>query len=221
MPPADAQDRGATRPCTVGLTGGLATGKSTVAGFLAAKGVPVFDADAAVHDLYGPGRAGAAAVAELFGIEVLDADGGVDRAVLAERVLGDPSARHRLEDAVHPQVREELRKWLSAIGARRIAVVEAALLIETGSFRSYDVLMVVWCDLHQQLQRARARGVPAERLQGLIAAQLPMTEKIELADVVVDNRGDLEDLSHEIDRAWSQVHRLCVERVTGPRFGMS
>jgi dephospho-CoA kinase len=136
-------------------------------------------------------------------------------------VLGDPSARHRLEDAVHPQVREELRKWLSAIGDRRIAVVEAALLIETGSFRNYDVLMVVWCDRHQQLQRARARGVPAERLQRLIAAQLPMTEKMELADVLVDNRGDLEDLSHEIDRVWSQVHRLCVERVTGPRFGMS
>jgi dephospho-CoA kinase len=202
------------------LTGGLATGKSTVAGLLTAKGVPVFDADAAVHDLYGPGRAGATAVAELFGKEVLDAHGRVDRAVLSERVLGDPGARHRLEGAIHPQVREELRTWLSAIGDRRIAVVEAALLIETGSFRDYDVLMVVWCDGHQQLQRARARGVPAERLQGLIAAQMGMTDKMELADVLVDNRGDLDDLSHEIDRAWPRVRRLCAERVIDPRWGV-
>lgn len=221
MPPTHARPPGETRPCTVGLTGGLATGKSTVAGFLAAKGVPVFDADTAVHDLYEPGRAGATVVAELFGNEVLDANGGVDRAVLSDQVLGDPSARHRLENAVHPQVREELRKWLSAIGDRQIAVVEAALLIETGSFRDYDVLMVVWCDPLQQLQRARTRGVPAERLQGLIAAQLPMTEKMELADVLVDNRGDLDALSHEIDRAWSQVHRLCAERATDPRSGTS
>jgi dephospho-CoA kinase len=201
------------------LTGGLATGKSTVAGLLAAKEVPVFDADATVHDLYEPGRAGAAVVAELFGNEVLDAHGGVDRAALAQRVLGDPGALHRLEDAIHPQVREELTKWLSTIDDRRIAVVEAALLIETGSYRDYDVLMVVWCDRHQQLQRARARGVPAERLQGLIAAQLSMAEKMKLADVLVDNRGDLDDLSHEIDRAWSQVHRLCAERAFDPRSG--
>jgi dephospho-CoA kinase len=220
MAPTHARDSGETRPCTVGLTGGLATGKSTVAGLLAAKGVPVFEADATVHDLYGPNRAGAAAVAVLFGNEVLDAKGGVDRAVLSERVLKDPDARHSLEGAIHPLVRGELRKWLSAIGDRRIAVVEAALLIETGSFRDYDVLMVVWCDRHQQLQRAQARGVPVERLRGLIAAQLPMSEKMGLADVLVDNRGDLDDLPHEIDRAWSQVHRRCAERAADRRAGV-
>jgi dephospho-CoA kinase len=72
--------------------------------------------------------------------------------------------------------------------------------------------MVVWCEQHQQLQRALARGVPAERARGLINAQLPIAEKKELADILVDNRGDLEGLSNEVDRAWSQVHRLCAAR---------
>jgi dephospho-CoA kinase len=200
------------RPCTVGLTGGLATGKSTVARILSVRGIPVFDADAAVHDLYEPGRAGAAAVAELFGAAVLDAEGGVVRATLSEMVLGNPSARLRLESAIHPLVREAVVEWLESVGDRPVAVVEAALLTETGSYREYDILMVVWCDHNQQLQRAVARGVPEERARGLINAQLPIAEKKELADVLVDNRGALEDLSLEIDRAWSQVQRLCAER---------
>lgn len=200
------------RPCTVGLTGGLATGKSTVARHLGDKGVPIFDADAVVHDLYEAGGAGAAAVATLFGAEVLDATGGVNRSLLSQLVLGNSAARRRLEKAVHPLVRRRLQTWLQSIDDHPIAVIEAALLIETGSFRDYDVLMVVWCEEHQQLQRARARGVPDDRLQGLIAAQLPIREKLQRADVLVDNRGDMEDLSIEIDRAWAQVRHLCANR---------
>lgn len=198
--------------CAVGLTGGLATGKSTVAQLLAARGIPVFDADAAVHDLYEPGQAGAAAVERLFGEAVLDAEGGVVRASLSEMVLGNTSARLRLERAIHPLVRMAVSQWLESISASPVGVVEATLLAETGSYRDYDVLMVVWCEQHQQLQRALARGVPAERAHGLINAQLPLAEKKALADILVDNRGDLEDLSDEVDRAWSQVHRLCAGR---------
>ena len=208
-PPHEADRR---TPCTVGLTGGLATGKSTVARLLATRGIPVFDADAAVHDLYEPGRAGAVAVAKLFGEAALDAEGGVSRAELSEMVLGDVSARHRLESAIHPLVRKRVLEWLGSVSNRPIAVVEASLLAETGSYRDYDVLIVVWCEQHQQLQRALARGVPAERARGLISAQLPMEEKKELADILVDNRGDLEDLGNEVDRGWSQVHRLCAGR---------
>lgn len=197
------------RPCTVGLTGGLATGKSTVARILETRGIPVFDADATVHELYEPGGAGAAAVADLFGAAVLDDEGGVVRAALSEMVLGNAAARLRLENAIHPMVRTAVEEWLVSISDRPVAVVEAALLAETGYYREYDVLMVVWCDQHQQLQRALERGVPAERARALINAQLPMAEKKELADVLVDNRGDLEDLTSEVDRAWSLVHRLC------------
>jgi len=203
-----------SRPCTVGLTGGLATGKSTVARILTARGIPVFDADATVHALYEPGRAGAAAVANLFGEAALDAEGGVSRAALSEMVLGNTSARLRLESAIHPLVRGAVRGWLESISDRPVAVIEAALLTETGYHTEYDLLMVVWCEQHQQLQHALARGVPAERARGLISAQLAMAEKKELADILVDNRGDLEDLSIEVDRAWSQVHRLCAGRPT-------
>ena len=201
-------------PCTVGLTGGLATGKSTVARLLAARGTSVFDADKAVHDLYEPGRAGAVAVSKFFGEAALDAGGGVSRATLSEMVLGNTSARLRLESAIHPLVRKAVLEWLESISDRAVAVVEASLLVETGSYHDYDVLMVVWCDQHQQMQRALARGVPAERARGLISAQLPMAEKKVLADILVDNRGDLEDLRNEVDRAWSQVHRLCAGRPT-------
>jgi dephospho-CoA kinase len=199
------------RPCTVGLTGGLATGKSTVGRILEARGVPVFDADAAVHELYEPGGAGSAAVTELFGPAVLDDEGGVVRARLSEMVLGNAAARLRLEKAIHPLVRQAVEEWLKSVD-RPIAVVEAALLAETGHYSEYDVLMVVWCEQHQQLHRALNRGVPEERIRGLINAQLPMAEKKDLADVLVDNRGDLEDLSGEIDRAWSVVLRLCTDR---------
>ena len=201
-------------PCTVGLTGGLATGKSRVARILAQRGIPPFDADAAVHELYEPGKPGAALVGELFGHEMLDDEGGVVRAALADRVLGDNDSRLRLERAIHPLVREAVQAWLLAVVDKSIAVVEAALLVETGAYRLYDVLVVVSCAHQQQLDRALARGVPAERAHRLISAQFPMADKSALADAVVDNSGSLDDLEREVDRAWSTVHRLCAARST-------
>jgi dephospho-CoA kinase len=198
----------------VGLTGGLASGKSTIAKTLAERGVPVFDADEAVHELYRSGGEGAAAVAELFGQEVLDATGGVDREALAARVLGDGRARLQLEAAIHPLVRRLVAEWIASLHDEPVAVVEAALLVETGSNREYDVLMVAWCRQDQQLDRAVARGLTAERARGLIDAQLPLDEKKEVADVVVDNRGDLEDLGREIDRAWKKICQLCANQST-------
>jgi dephospho-CoA kinase len=193
----------------VGLTGGLASGKSTIAKILADRGVPIFDADAAVHGLYRAGGEGAAAVAELFGREMVDTMSGVDREALAARVLGNDRARLQLEAAIHPLVRRQVSEWLESLHNEPVAVVEAALLVETGSYRDYDVLMVAWCQPKQQLERAVTRGLPAERARGLINAQLPLDEKKEVADVVVDNRGNLEDLAQEVDRAWTQILRLC------------
>jgi dephospho-CoA kinase len=195
----------------VGLTGGLASGKSTIAKILADRGVPVFDADAAVHELYRTDGKGAAAVAELFGEETLDTMGDVDREALAARVLDDDRARLRLEAVIHPLVRHLVAEWLRSLHNEPVAVVEAALLVETGSFQDYDVLIVVWCRQHQQLDRAIERGLPAERARGLINAQLPLDEKKAVADVVIDNRGDLKDLAQEVDRAWTQVLQLCAD----------
>ena len=211
MPPTHPQQSEGTSPCVVGLTGGLASGKSSIAKILADRGVPVFDADAAVHGLYLAGGKGAVTVAELFGQESLDAMGDVDREALAARVLADDQARLQLEAAIHPLVRHLVAEWLESLHDEAVAVVEAALLVETGSYRDYDVLMVVWCRQHQQLERAIARGLPAERAKGLITAQLPLEEKVEMANVVIDNRGNPEDLAQEVEHAWKQVLKLCAD----------
>ncbi len=201
------------RPCTVGLTGGLASGKSTVARMFGELGAAVIDADTVVHELYREGESGAREVARLFGREILAADGGVDREALAARIATDTDARHRLEAAIHPLVRRKVGEWLQALeGADEppsVAVVEAALLVETGSFRSYDLLVVVWCPPEQQVERAVSRGMPEDRVRALLAAQLPLAEKATRADVVVDNSGSQTDLGAEVDRVWREILQHC------------
>ncbi len=214
MLPAHPEDPATERPCVVGLTGGLASGKSTVAEMLRERDVPVLDADAIVHDLYRPGGEGTAAVTRIFGAAVLDATGGVDRGVLGGRVLRDRDLRLALERVIHPLVRQQIGRWIDELGPVPVAVVEAALLVETGSYRAYDVLMVAHCTGDQQLERALARGIPEERIRALLRAQRPIDEKRELADVVVDNGGPRDRLEDEVDRAWAEVLRLCRERRT-------
>jgi dephospho-CoA kinase len=214
-PPAHAEDRATEGPCVVGLTGGLASGKSTVASLLADRGIPVLDADVVVHDLYRPGGEGTAAVTRIFGAAVLDATGGVDRGVLGGRVLRDRDLRLALERAIHPLVRQQIGRWIEGLGAVPVAVVEAALLVETGSYRAYDVLMVAHCNEYQQIERALARGIPEERVRALVKAQRPLDEKRELADVVIDNSGPRHGLDDEVARAWIEVTRLCGERRAG------
>lgn len=196
------------RPCSVGLTGGLASGKSTVAEILRHRGVPVLDADTVVHGLYDSGKDGAALVADLFGDGVLKPDQSVDRKALAARVLGDSEALDRLNQAIHPVVRDEIDRWLESVD-QPIAVVEAALLVETGSWKTYDLLMVVSCTPQQQLERAYHRGVSPLRARALLGAQAPIDRKTVLADVVVDNSRDLEHLEGEVELAWAKVVERC------------
>jgi len=204
------------RPCIVGLTGGLASGKSSVARRLAKLGAAVLDADAVVHELYEPGETGAAAVRELFGGEVLDARGGVDRPALAARIQEEPGALARLNAAIHPLVRRRVHRWIDELSRRSdrppVAVVEATLMVESGSYRDYDLLVVVWCRPEQQLERALERGVPGERARALLAGQMPLEEKRRLADVVIDNSGSLQELPVQVDRAWKRILELCARR---------
>lgn len=200
----------ADRPCLVGLTGGLASGKSTVAVMLGRRGVPVFDADAAVHRLYRAGEAGAVAVAETFGPDTLADDGSVDRQALARRVVGDDEALPRLNELIHPLVRNAVALWLDELDPQPpVAVVEAALLVETGSYRNYDVLVVVWCEAEQQLRRAVDRGMDQDQARGLLEAQLGLEDKRAVADVVIDNSGTQEELVAAVDNAWHRVIQLC------------
>jgi dephospho-CoA kinase len=200
------------QPCVVGLTGGLASGKSTVGKLLAAAGVPLLDADRLVHGLYKAGEAGATAVWRVFGRSVMTPDGAVDRAALARRVLADDAGRRRLEREIHPLVRAEIRAWLATLGEPSIAVVEAALLVETGSWRDYDVLLVVWCEPEQQLERAVARGMSRDRASRLIAAQATLEQRRAVADVEIDNSGLPSRLAAVVDVGWRAVCDFCRAR---------
>jgi dephospho-CoA kinase len=191
----------------VGLTGGVASGKSTLGRLLEQFGAALCDADVVVEELYRPGRPGAAAVAELFGREALDAGGGVDRTTLARLVLADPAARRRLEGAIHPLVRKAMEGWFAALARGTappaVAVVEAALLVETGAYRDHDRLVVVTAPPAARRARALAAGWSAEKFDQIVAAQLDDAAREAVADYVVANDGTPEALAGRAQELWA------------------
>ncbi len=190
----------------VGLTGGVASGKSALARVLAARGAAVLDADMLVAEMYRPGAAGARAVEALFGRSLLAADGGVDRPSLGSLVLADAAARRRLEAVIHPLVRAGIAGWLGGLLRDRrppeVAVVEAALLVETGYRSEYDRLVVVIADEEVRLARALARGWSETRFRSVAAAQTSDAAREAAADYVVHNDGDLAALERSASRLW-------------------
>ncbi len=192
----------------VGLTGGLASGKSTVARLLAEQGAVVFDADAIVRDLYTPDGAGAAAAKDLFGSAVLDAAGRIDRAKVAEVVFRDPASRHALEARIHPLVQaERARRFAEAErqGAR-IAVAEASQLLEARTEGDYDRILLVVAPEAERVRRWESQGGDAEDARRRMASQLPPAQAIDRAQDTIVNDGSLEDLRRkvlEIYRRWT------------------
>ena len=193
----------------VGLTGGVASGKSTVARLLAEHGAAVRDADAIVRRLYLAGGRGAEIVAELFGERVLTAAGGIDHAALAAVVLADAVARRRLEQAVHPLVRADIDAWVDELRALApppaVAVVEAALLVETGSYRAYDRLVTVSAAASLRRSRALAAGWPAVALDNVLAAQLDDAGREAVADYVIRNDAGVPELRAAVDALWHSL----------------
>ena len=178
----------------VGLTGGIASGKSTFAAALRALGAPVIDADRLAREAVARGTPGLARVAAEFGPGVLGADGELDRAAMARRVFADPGARARLEQIVHPEVRARFaaeRARLEAEG-HAVLVYDVPLLFEVGLDREVDLAVVVWTPREVQLARLCARdGLARADAEARLAAQLPLDDKAARADVVVANDGDL------------------------------
>lgn len=193
----------------VGLTGGIASGKSAVAARWRELGIPVLDADRLVHQLYEPGAPGAAAVAEEFGPGVLDARGAVDRPALARLVFGDPPAVARLNARVHPLVRTATDRWLAAREAEghAVAAVEATLLVENRGRERFDLLVAVSAPEEVRLARALARdpGATRESVRARMHAQLPEAERNAACDVVLTNDGPLEYLLAKADDAARRV----------------
>jgi dephospho-CoA kinase len=193
----------------VGLTGGIGTGKSTVAGFLRESGVPVIDADQVARRVVEPGSPTLAALVEAFAPDtILDAAGSLDRGAMRARIAADGSAKQTLDRITHPAIGAAIMADLAdlAQGGASVAVVEAALMVETGSYRRYSALLVVTCTPERQLQRVMRRdGSTEAEARAFIARQLPMADKEAPATCVVRNDGSLADLERAAAAAWDVV----------------
>ncbi|MEA2604523.1 MAG: dephospho-CoA kinase [Acidobacteriota bacterium] len=199
-----------SRALRVGLTGGLASGKSTVAGWLRDAGFQVVDADRLVAELHRSGGEGAAAVRALFGPEMLNERGGVDHTKVAARVFKDPEARFALESAIHPLVRKKFEEL--AAKAQDIIVLEATLLVEAGYAPGFDLIVTVEAPCEQRYQRAVSRGVDPDSARGRLLAQGDGEHRRCAAHRILDNSGDLDHLRRQADELMVELRRLAEKR---------
>ena len=180
----------------IGLTGGIACGKSFVLNEFCQLGVHCIDADEVAHQVILPGEPAYRDIVEHFGTKILGDDSAIDRQKLGAAVFGDERQRQRLNGIVHPRIHQELDRRLArlqqeAASEPALAVVDAALMVETGSYRKYDYVVVVSCRPEQQMERLLGRGgLTRPEVQARIDSQMPIEEKVRFADFVIDNSGD-------------------------------
>jgi len=191
------------------LTGGIASGKSTISGFLAAKGAVVVDADAIVREVQAPGTPVLDGIAAEFGPEVLRADGSLDRAALGARVFGHPDRLAALNALVHPAVRaESVRRFRAALDADPEAVVvyDVPLLAEARAGDEWDLVVVAHAPAAVRVRRlVETRGMSEDDARARIASQVSDDERLALADVVIDTAADLDATRRQVDELWARV----------------
>jgi dephospho-CoA kinase len=190
----------------VGLTGGIGSGKSTVARMFADRGVPVIDADALAREVVAPGGPAHADVAAAWP-EVIGADGTVDRKRLGDVVFADPAARRRLEEFLHPRIQAAADARLAALAesGTKLAIYEAALLVESGRWRDFDGLIVVVASGDKQIERATARGLSRAEAEARIKAQMSTEEKLSVATEVIDNDSALAATEAQVEVLLSKL----------------
>jgi dephospho-CoA kinase len=191
----------------VGLTGGIGAGKSEVSKRLAALGAVVVDADQAARTVVEPGTPGLARIVETFGPGVLQDDGSLDRAKLAEIVFADEEALGRLNAIVHPLVHEAMVAADAAAGSRGDAVIvhDIPLLAEGDRGGQFDVVIVVDVPPEVQVERLAGRGMPEEQARARMAAQATRDQRLAVADIVIGNSGTLDDLDRRIAEVWADL----------------
>jgi dephospho-CoA kinase len=193
----------------VGLTGGIASGKTTIGRIFVSLGAYVIEADALVHELLQPRTNVFHAVIAQFGDACLAPDGTIDRASLGQRVFHDAAARVALEAIVHPAVRAEAERRLQAYGpAGRspVAIFDAALLVETGTHRDFRRLVVARCSRAAQLHRLLARNrFTADEAEARLDAQAPLADKLAVADYVIDTEGTLRETERQTEHVWAAL----------------
>ena len=182
------------RTWRIGLTGGIGSGKSTVAGFLARRGAAVIDADAISRSLTAPGGRAMADIAHTFGAAMLSPDGAMDRQAMRERIFRDPQAKRQLESIIHPLVGQITAEQSQAavLSGHRVLVFDVPLLVESGERwrKQLDRVIVVDCDTETQTQRVMARsGLSAEEVKRIVAQQASRAQRLACADLAVVNQG--------------------------------
>ena len=196
----------------VGLTGGLACGKSFVGEALAGMGCLLIRADELGHEVLAPGGEAYDSVIQEFGREIVAGDGTIDRRALAARVFGEPARLERLNALVHPAVIRREEELIAAFAARRpdgIAVVEAAILVETGSYKRFDKLILVTCDEEHQVERAlRREGAVEGDIRARISRQMPVSEKLKFADFVINTSGEKADTLRQTRAVYEELRRI-------------
>jgi len=210
-----------TPPATllIGLTGGIACGKSTVSGLLAARGASIVDADLLAREVVAPGSPGLSAVVAAFGPEVLGADGALNRAALGARVFADPEARARLEAITHPRIAALSLERLQAARASGapLVVYDAALLFESGRADAFRPILVVTAPRAVQRARLMQRdGLDAAAADARIDSQMPVADKAARADHVIDNGQSLAHTEAQVAALWQEWTRPCTTAPSTP-----
>jgi dephospho-CoA kinase len=194
----------------LGITGGIASGKSAVAGMLRELGFRVIDADALGHEVMEPGTLAFGEIVAEFGAGVVGVDGRIDRRTLGTLVFADAEELKRLNAIVHPRVEEEMMRlfgeWEKS-GVTDAAFVEAALLVEAGYQKNLDGLVVAWCRPEQQIERLLARGLSEVEARRRIAAQMPAEEKLKFATEKIDCSGSLEETRRQVEELAAKLRR--------------
>lgn len=194
---------------SVGLTGGIGSGKSTVARRLAELGAVVIDSDRLAREVVGPGTPGLAAVVAAFGPEVLAPDGSLDRPAVAARVFADPELRAVLNGIVHPLVRARAQTLTQAAPVDAVVVQDVPLLVENGLAASFDLVVVVDAPDDLRVERLTAdRGMTDADARARMAAQATREERLEAADFVLDNSGSTQGLLDQVDALWAELRRV-------------
>ena len=198
----------------VGLTGGIGSGKSLVADLFVEQGAALVDTDAIAHELTGPGGAAMPALAAAFGASVLRQDGALDRAAMRRLVFADASAKARLEAILHPLIRQ-LSTERCRMATAPYVILAVPLLVESGSYRERcDRIVVVDCQENLQIERVMARnGLPCAEVERILSSQASRTERLAIADDVIDNSGDRPHLEAQIPPLHQHYLRAALTRV--------
>jgi dephospho-CoA kinase len=209
----------------VGLTGGVASGKTTVAKILEEEGAQIIAADQIARELVNPGSPASQELVQAFGRDILREDGTLDRKKMADKIFSDPEQRNLLERILHPKIKEEIRRKVREAVKRdpeAIVVIDAALLLEVGDHREMDEVIVVTSKAEQQIKRLENRdGLTPEEAKKILGSQIPQEEKLKAANIVIRNDGGLEETVQRTREVFYELKKRVLQKKEPPSIKFS